>query len=118
MTFNEWWKQVEGWKTEGGSGESKARAAWECRVVSEKATAVIHAREIAAKEAEIAMLEKSLDENWVTHQRVVAAETALADRDAEIGRLRQFAARLIDDYDLDAVKDEFEAMTPNGDARP
>lgn len=29
MTFSEWWKQVEGWKTEGGSGEHKARAAWE-----------------------------------------------------------------------------------------
>ncbi len=26
--FANWWKSVEGWKTEGGSGESKARAAW------------------------------------------------------------------------------------------
>lgn len=27
-TFAEWWQSVEGWKSEGGSGEHKARAAW------------------------------------------------------------------------------------------
>lgn len=34
MTFADWWKSVEGWKTEGGSGESKARAAWNAAIES------------------------------------------------------------------------------------
>ncbi len=36
MTFSEWWNKGEQWKTEGGTGFSKSKAAWDAAEEEEK----------------------------------------------------------------------------------
>lgn len=45
-------------------------------------------------EGEVREMARSLDANWVQHQRVVAAEAKVAELEAVVGRLREDGERL------------------------
>lgn len=87
MTFAEWWKSIEGWKTEGGSGESKARAAWEA------------ASELRPRDALIGELDRSRDRVAALESQIASDELktvkALADLEAENAKLRADCAVMV-----------------------
>lgn len=72
-------------------------ASWKMAYGSDReilgASVYVRADKLEELAAENKRLTKSLDENWVQHQRVVKAEAALAEKDKKIARLEHIVAR-------------------------
>src|SRR5574343_1311243 len=63
----------------------------------------------ASRDAEVAELQKAIDENWVTHQQIVAASKERDQLRAEINVLRDACQTFIDEHEECQDADEWMA---------